>query len=373
MSNVYDSGKFGIAAGSIDWVAHDIRVLLVKPGYVFDLAHDFVADVVAHELTDGSYARKVLAGKSLSLAGNSVDYVANNPTWLALAGGEQPAAAIVFKHVTNNADSPLLAYVSLAPHIADGSDYTPKWNNQSPSGAVMRLRSLSASGGGLVQLHDLTYNPVGLWQLQETLGDSSGNGFDLTQLAGVLRYTDFLPGVAALWLFSTWKFRHAVTGTLLQITGDITIEMFVRARAYTSGAILSYDTNSGVEAGNYLYAVGLTGGSTQTQFTSESGAGVAANHNIDNLPGLFEPCHLAVRRQANVVQFFLNGKPWGPASAVLATPTGGSLSMLHLGWVANPAVDCDLASIKIIASALSNAQILAEYNRTLGPFYGLRV
>lgn len=224
----------------------------------------------------------------------------------------------------------------------------------------------------LAQPHDLTHSPVGLWQLNESLADTSGNGFDLELVAGVTRYTEMLPGMPGLFLFNTYKYRHNATGTALAISGDITIETIVRFRAYTGGALLSYDTNGETEADNYLYAMALTGPPTKTEFTHEHGAGVDDIHDIDLLPPIGQTVHWAVRRQSNVVQHFLNGKPWGPASATLTAPTGGTNSKFHLGWVANPTCDADVASIKIVASALTDAQILAEYNRTLGPFYGER-
>jgi len=246
--------------------------------------------------------------------------------------------------------------------------YTEIWN------LMLAGQGSSGTGGGgnLAQPHDLTHTPVGLWQLNESLLDTSGNSFTLALLAGDQRWTEMLPGLRALNVFTNNKYRHNTTGTSLAITGDLTLMFWCRLRAYTAGAFFSYDTSGELEADNYLYSIALTSAPTQLQFTHEHGAGVNDEHNIDYLPPLYQPFHLAVRRQSNVIQFFLNGKTFGPASSALTTPTGGGNSKFHIGWVANDACDHDAASIKVENSALTNAQILAEYNRTGGPWYGFR-
>lgn len=59
-------------------------------------------------------------------------------------------------------------------------------------------------------------------------------------------------------------------------------------------------------------------------------------------------------------------------STGLSAPTGGSSDKLYIGSNADALQDFNgaISSVKIIGSALTPAQIRAEYNRTLGPALG---
>ncbi len=106
------------------------------------------------------------------------------------------------------------------------------------------------------------------------------------------------------------------------------------------------------------------------QWTSESGAGVDADYvansnTTEDLPAQFTPVHLAVTRISNVVQFYLNGLPWGLPSSALTTPAGGTSGAFNVSSGSNR-----IFGLKIIASGLTAAQIKAEYNRTMGVAFG---
>lgn len=144
MSAVYNSAKVALALGQIDWENDDIRVLLVTSSYTPDIdSHAFVDDIT-NELSGGEYVRKALTG--LDVAQNDTDdraeLDADNVTWTALeADAGTPARVVVYKHVTNDADSPLIGYVNLtAPPAPNGGDYTIRWNNNaSTAGTIFRI------------------------------------------------------------------------------------------------------------------------------------------------------------------------------------------------------------------------------------------
>lgn len=148
MAAIYNSAKAALALGQIDWENDDIRVLLVTSSYTPDIdAHDFVNDIT-NELSGGEYVRKALDG--LDVVQNNTDdraeLEANNVTWTALeAGAGTPARAVIYKHVTNDSDSPLIGYVDLtAPPAPNGGDYTIRWNNNaSTAGTIFRISAAS--------------------------------------------------------------------------------------------------------------------------------------------------------------------------------------------------------------------------------------
>lgn len=110
MAGVYNRGKFIFANGSLVWASDTIQALLVDATYTYDPDHNFVADITG-ELTDGSYARQTLGTKAVSeddtndeatLEAAPVDYGALT--------NETPEGIVLFKFVTNDADSPLISF-----------------------------------------------------------------------------------------------------------------------------------------------------------------------------------------------------------------------------------------------------------------------
>lgn len=137
-SGVYNKGKQLMLNGGVDFDADDIRVALVTSSYTPDADHDFANDLM-NELSGGNYVRKALAGESVTLdnANDRAYFDATDPVWTALgAAAGTPAYCIVFKQVTNDTDSPLLAWLELtSPPTPNGGDYTVNFN----AGGLIRL------------------------------------------------------------------------------------------------------------------------------------------------------------------------------------------------------------------------------------------
>jgi len=73
--------------------------------------------------------------------------------------------------------------------------------------------------------HDLTHSPVGLWQFDGDLTDSSGNGFTLSLGAGsTQQFVEMAPGLQGAWFNGTTFYERTSTEATLQIPGPITIE-----------------------------------------------------------------------------------------------------------------------------------------------------
>jgi len=128
--------------GDIDWPVDTIRVMLLKSSFTPDQDADiFVSDVVADEIGVAGYARITLANKfsTKDNANNRTDYGADNPVWAALAAGETIGWAIVFKLVTNDADSPVIALLDGTDVPTNGGQVTLRFNSQAGSGPAFRL------------------------------------------------------------------------------------------------------------------------------------------------------------------------------------------------------------------------------------------
>ena len=86
--------------------------------------HDFVADIVADEATDASYARVILTTKvgtrNDTLDRHELDF--DNIDYGALTG-ETVTAIVLFRFVTNDADSFLLSYHDISDTITDGTGF----------------------------------------------------------------------------------------------------------------------------------------------------------------------------------------------------------------------------------------------------------
>ncbi len=226
----------------------------------------------------------------------------------------------------------------------------------------------SNSSSPRAQLHEAIDSTVGLWQFQESLSDQSGNDFHFTLTAGNTRYVELLPGLSALKVFTSNKYRHAATGTALAIPGDVTISMLISLDSYASGSILSYDSAGEAQANNILYGIDVP--VDTVRWIHESGAGVDRVYSPDRIPALFTICHFSARRQSNIIQFFINGLPFGAASSALTQADGGGSSRLYLGYEASAAASYSIASLRIDAEAISDEDIALMYNHTLGHVYG---
>ena len=248
----------------------------------------------------------------------------------------------------------------------------------------------SISAVGEILRHDTAFSPVGLWQFNQSLVDGSGNGFTLTVDAGTESYVLMEQRLWGIRL-DNCRLTHAFDPLLHQL-GDMTIGMFLMWETQPGGYTII--TFSGGESDasstlNYNYTIALSPNGIVSPITdrvpswfSEHGVGVNDIYTVATATGkplLLPPpgvlFHLMVTRTSNVIQFYVDGVPFGPASGVLTATDDGSASMLWFGGIAGtgPArlqTGTVCSSAVIIPSALTADQVKAYYNRTLGPFKG---
>lgn len=114
----------------------DIRIALLSTNTTADTENDdieFVGNITTLDEFDGAnYVRKALANEIVNEddTGDEAEFDADDVTWTALGAGTRSVAGIlVYKHVTNDADSPVIAWLEFsAVKTPDGSDFTIQWN-----------------------------------------------------------------------------------------------------------------------------------------------------------------------------------------------------------------------------------------------------
>jgi hypothetical protein len=133
----YNKGKYQVLSGGVDLNSDTIKVILVTTSYTFDVDHNFISDVSSNELSVSGYTggfsgsgRKTLSGKSFTEddSSNLAYFDATDLVWSALGTGATIGGAILVKEVTNDGDSPLIAYMDLTDTATNGGDITVSWN-----------------------------------------------------------------------------------------------------------------------------------------------------------------------------------------------------------------------------------------------------
>ena len=136
-SFVYTRAKLQIFRGEIVMHSQDIRALLIKTSG--NTTTDTEEDVTLMngfatlgELVATNYVRKALASEVINedTANNRAEFDATDVVWSSLGGATNDTigALLVYKHVTNDADSIPIAYIELTDTTTNGGDITVSWN-----------------------------------------------------------------------------------------------------------------------------------------------------------------------------------------------------------------------------------------------------
>lgn len=117
MTFLYNEFKRALAEGEIDLGSDDIRVMLLMTNTTADAdddANTISAIGTLDEYNGANYARKALANEAVveNAGSNRAEFQADDVVWSALGTGtRQCQAALVYKHVTNDADSVPICYI----------------------------------------------------------------------------------------------------------------------------------------------------------------------------------------------------------------------------------------------------------------------
>lgn len=134
-SKWYNKGLSSVLGGSVNLISDTIKVMLVTPGYTFVATHNFVSDVVANEVSGSGYTggfggagRKALSSRVVTQddTNNRGWFDAADLLWSAVTiniGG-----AIVFKELTNDTLSPIIAFLDPSDLNVTGTDVSCVFN-----------------------------------------------------------------------------------------------------------------------------------------------------------------------------------------------------------------------------------------------------
>lgn len=237
--------------------------------------------------------------------------------------------------------------------------------------------------GDIQYFDNVTIPAVGLWNFNGVLTDSSGNGNNVSVEAGATNFADIVPGKKGLWVAVGNRYGIATPSAALSLLGDMTIQSIIQLNSTptTGFTVTSYGGSGELSSANFLYSLGVSAAPIPISLGSfwETGAGVDVGFNTAS-PASLAPIHnviyVAQVRSAGGtrIQHYVNGKPFGALSGALTAPTDGSLSRFLVGTGTSTGTATEsgiIMGIKISSSALTAAQVLGEYNRTLGPGFGI--
>lgn len=218
----------------------------------------------------------------------------------------------------------------------------------------------------LPQLHDLTHNPIALWQGTNTKADSSGNGYDLALTAGTEAYGDGLvPGGAFSFNAAT---TYGITEAALRLQGDMTLAMLAKHDAtpsHNAWMVACYAVGE-TPPTNLQYSLSL-----ETSFVNywhhEYSTGQDSIHHFSHTNPSAKWIHLAAVREGPLIKLYRDGILRETSPSLTAASDGGGtavrvggsehFSLFYKGL---------MQSIKLAPSALTADQVKAEASRCLG-------
>lgn len=122
---VYNRGLDELAA----FTTNTYKMLLLKgSGYTFNKDHDFVADLTpaSNEVAGSGYSRQTLGSKTRTIddTNDRITYDAADPAFGSIVAGETVSAMVLFRFVTNDADSILIGFYDLTDTPTDGNPFS---------------------------------------------------------------------------------------------------------------------------------------------------------------------------------------------------------------------------------------------------------
>lgn len=130
-AKLYNAALTALANKEIDWGSDTIRVILLASTYTPNQSgHDYLDDVIAHEITATGYTAggATLANKTEAFAGQVKKFDADDVIW--------PESSITARHLVlvdyspaTNATRPLIGYVDFGDDVTStGADFKVTWH-----------------------------------------------------------------------------------------------------------------------------------------------------------------------------------------------------------------------------------------------------
>ncbi len=123
---VFNDAAQKLLSNSIDWSANTIKARLVETADTLDRDDDVMTGL-GLAATDVTLTGK--SGPTKDDATDRVKYFADNPTFAAVAAGAEINRVLVFKFVTNDADSIPIAVCDITAVTPNGGSIGVTWND----------------------------------------------------------------------------------------------------------------------------------------------------------------------------------------------------------------------------------------------------
>ena len=232
-------------------------------------------------------------------------------------------------------------------------------------------------------LGDNASRPRALYNFNGNLTDESFVGENLSSSSGTeLYYPNLLfSGSQSFYLNGSTQLTSSHNSGH-QITGEMTVMMVVNlvsASAWVDGEkyLMSYGASSETLAKNILYSYTLQDGVPVYKAEKDGGDDITYTLTNYDFPynqwvftGFTRTDLVIGPTTYNIIQFYLNGDPWGPSSTTLAAANGGTDGYLGVGgWVAGGNnVKGQIKTLKILPVGLTNVEWMDEFERVTGDF-----
>lgn len=133
-SKLYDKGMNDIQNRTIDLVSDTLKIMLVTTGYTFVQTETVLTTAAASELSVTGYTPGFASASRHTASSKTITNDTSNhrskflgeatDVWTALGSGATISAAILYKHLTNDAASTPIAYLDFTDTPTNGSDFT---------------------------------------------------------------------------------------------------------------------------------------------------------------------------------------------------------------------------------------------------------
>lgn len=226
--------------------------------------------------------------------------------------------------------------------------------------------SNSSARASLTTLH----NPILLYQFDNDMADDGSAAEDLSVGAGSANYEASYMTTQRSFRFNGATHLAAAGNAAYRLTGDMALQAILRLRMIPGQVaaiqnICICGASGETEAANALWSMYVSAAG-ELQYVAEKDAGSnIVFTNSGHVVPFGEFFHLAMVRSSSQIQFYVNGYPFGSPSSGLDAPTGGTSTVLTVGENPGESVylNGDLACLKLIGSALSASEVLAEAQR----------
>lgn len=231
-----------------------------------------------------------------------------------------------------------------------------------------------------IQYLDLEDDPLALWQFNNTT--NAVRGPNLASSTGEWGFTDGYPGVRSLIVNVGARLQFSADPRLV-LLGAMSAEIIfgLNTLPFTWICGVGGTDGTGLQADNASWGIGFPNNVTPRNATyfweRNNNSAVAFTTSLTpgtpGLPAIHTIISTGFSRSASgIVTPYLNGKPFGPASGVLALPNGGGNGVFSIGAQAGTTSNCNFTcfSVAIYDRERTASEWLASYNRSLGEGLG---